>query len=123
MSTVGGAGAPIPQANQIVGRTYFSARNITELNKPGPANTLTILDEHPASINDSMLIFRSGLSSQNALWADIPASYHNGGAGVSFADGRAMIRRWQSPTTLNPSGGSVPGSLDYAWMNERAPYR
>jgi prepilin-type N-terminal cleavage/methylation domain-containing protein len=121
MSTMGGTSGS--QANQIPGRTYFDARRITELNKPGPANTLTILDEHPASINDSMVYFRSGLSTANAHWVDIPASYHNVGAGVSFADGRAMIRRWQSSTTLTPDGGPVPGSLDYVWMNERAPYR
>jgi prepilin-type N-terminal cleavage/methylation domain-containing protein len=119
MSTMGGTSGL--QANQIPGRTYFDARRITELNKPGPANTLTILDEHPDSVNDSMLYFSSGRSS--AQWVDIPASYHNVGAGISFADGRAVIRRWQSPTTMNFGGGPVPGSLDYVWMNERAPYR
>lgn len=123
MSPLGGNSGS--QANQIAGRTYFDARRITELNKPGPAQTLAILDEHPASLNDANFYFRSGFNASGAIWTDLPASFHDGGAGASFADGHAMIRRWQSSTTLNFSGGSlnVPGSVDYAWINERSPYR
>lgn len=123
MSPLGGNSGS--QANQIAGRTYFDARRITELNKPGPANTLAILDEHPASLNDANFYFRSGFNTSGAIWTDLPASFHDGGAGVSFADGHAMIRRWQSSSTLSYGGGplNVPGSLDYTWINDRSPYR
>lgn len=123
MSPLGGNSGS--QANQIAGRTYLDARRITELNKPGPAQTLAILDEHPASLNDANFYFRSGFSVAGAIWTDLPASFHDGGAGVSFADGHAIIRRWQSSTTLSYGGGplNVPGSLDYTWINDRSPYR
>lgn len=123
MSPLGGNSGS--QANQIAGRTYFDARRISELNNPGPARTLAILDEHPASLNDANFYFRSGFSVAGAIWTDLPASFHDGGAGVSFADGHAMIRRWQSSTTLSYGGGplNVPGSLDYTWINDRSPYR
>ena len=115
--------------NQIAGRTYFGARRVTELSKPGPANTIAILDEHPDSINDGTFFAMEGLQASNAQWVDLPASYHAGGGGLSFADGHAIMRRWQDIRTVRPVGFItppslfVPGSVDYVWVNDRLPYR
>lgn len=60
-----------------------------------PANTFVLLDEHPDSIND-------GLFSNDAditQWTDVPASYHGGAAGFSFADGHSEIHPWRFPTS------------------------
>jgi prepilin-type N-terminal cleavage/methylation domain-containing protein/prepilin-type processing-associated H-X9-DG protein len=56
---------------------------------PSPAKTWLTLDEHPDSINDGYFVNNPDASS----WQDIPASYHNGACGFSFADGHAEIRR------------------------------
>jgi type II secretory pathway pseudopilin PulG len=122
-------GTPGPINNQIVGRTYFAARRITELNKPGPASTLVVLDEHPDSVDDAIFHFNLGLAVANASWRNLPASYHSGAGGVSFADGSAMLKRWLDSRTTPPVTYiglglfNVPGSPDYVWVNDRMPYR
>lgn len=122
-------GNPVILANQIPGRFYFAARRINELNRPGPANTFVMLDEHPDSINDANFQVYAGLSSINAQWLDWPAGYHNSGAGVSFADGRATLRRWRDPRTVPPVRYLVittavsPNNLDYVWLNDHMPYK
>lgn len=116
-------------------RTYFAAKSFSELNQPGPALTFVLIDEHPDSINDSIFQFMPGLPPSSASWRDLPAGFHNGGAVISFADGHALLRKWQDARTLLPpkmqakwwSGPSpyypVPQSADYFWMNDRMPYR
>lgn len=121
-------GSP-PLNQQIAGRTYFAVRKMTELNKPGPANTIVLLDEHPDSINDGTFFLSEGLQPSSAQWIDLPASYHDRGAGISFADGSAMLRRWQDNRTVIPvryftlTLGPAPNSVDYIWLNDRMPYR
>src|SRR3954468_2231556 len=58
------------------------------------ATTFVTLDEHPDSINDGM-IWNDPNWSQARDWSDLPASYHNGAAGFSFADGHAEIHGWR----------------------------
>lgn len=114
---------------EIPGREFFVARQLSQLNRPGPANTVTILDEHPDSINNGMFSFDPGLAIPNARWRDLPASYHQAGAGVAFADGHAMIKRWQDVRTIPPVRYVTwlpvysPGNSDCAWMNDHVPYR
>ena len=115
--------------NQIPGRSYFAARKVTELNKPGPASTIVLLDEHPDSINDATFFLSEGLQPSSAQWIDLPAGYHGRGAGISFADGSAILRRWQGNRTLVPVSFfppalfPTPNNLDYVWLNDRMPYR
>ena len=120
-----------PIINQgIPGRTYFAARKVSELNKPGPASTIVLLDEHPDSINDATFYVAEGLQPSGAQWIDLPASYHGAGCGVAFADGRSIIKRWQDPRTMIPVAMlppwdifASPNNLDYVWINDRMPYR
>jgi len=66
---------------------------------PRPAKTWLFLDEHPDSINDGYFINNPTATA----WQDIPASYHNGACGFSFADGHSEIRKWLSPASLYPN--------------------
>src|SRR6188508_3009185 len=82
--------------NEIAGRNYVKQIvKLTELVKPGPANTFCVLDEHPDSIDDALFITRIGGSPQSAYLANVPASYHyGGGANFAFADGHSEIHKW-----------------------------
>lgn len=89
---------------------------------PSPAKTWLTLDEHPDSINDGYFINNPDASA----WQDIPASYHNGACGFSFADGHAEIRKWVDPRTVQPVkfydmplNVASPNNADVIWLAER----
>jgi prepilin-type processing-associated H-X9-DG protein len=94
---------------------------------PRPAKTWLMMDEHPDSINDGYFINNPGAGN----WQDIPASYHNGACGFSFADGHSEIKKWRSrtsmysrvqyayPATMN---FDAAGRLDFNWYLERTGY-
>ena len=82
------------------------------------------LDEHPDSINDGYFINRGDYHQ----WLDLPASYHNGAASFSFADGHSEMHRWLLPRTKpppSPEAAQLPIYLaegergDLYWMTER----
>jgi len=80
---------------------------------PSPSGIFVFLDEHPDSINDGYYldlwpVKSSGYNSSSAQWEwiDLPASYHNGGASYSFADGHTEIHHWACASTVRPA---VPG--------------
>ncbi|MCS7337331.1 MAG: type II secretion system GspH family protein [Verrucomicrobiae bacterium] len=118
----------------IPGRTYFSARKMSELVYPGPAKTWVTVDEHPDSINDAVFQSKPGYAINEARWQDLPASYHNNACGFSFADGHSEIKKWRDQRTIRAvrlqfkwwTGGSdmmTPGNLDYAWFCDNMPWR
>jgi prepilin-type N-terminal cleavage/methylation domain-containing protein/prepilin-type processing-associated H-X9-DG protein len=91
-----------------------------------PANTWVTLDEHPDSINDGFFI----VSRTPSQWGDLPASYHNGACGFSFADGHAEVHKWKSGRSIygvvyNNSLPQVRGfdtvakTVDFPWYNDR----
>ena len=90
------------------------------------------LDEHPDSINDAFFI--NGESRNGDRWTDVPASYHNGACGFSFADGHAEIKKWLSYTSIykveaipNRAPATIPfradrsgkGLADWQWYWDR----
>jgi len=85
------------------------------------------LDEREDSINDGT--FSTDENSPLHL-RDVPASYHGGAGGFSFADGHAEIKRWRDDRTMTPiqPNGSwsgtpyipSPRNQDIFWMQERS---
>ena len=77
--------------SQKVWRTYAKESTIVK-----PSNTWVTIDEHPDSINDGAFANAcTGAQAANtAQIIDFPASYAAGGAGLTFADNHAEIRRW-----------------------------
>ena len=82
------------------------------------------IEEHPDSVNDGYFLNRA----RSHEWNDLPASYHNGSANLSFADGHAESHRWLEPSTLKPAepdSADLPFALssgetaDYYWVLER----
>src|SRR5207249_374823 len=62
---------------------------------PAPSMAWVFLDEQPDSMNDAC--FYSALGPGATQWGDLPANYHNGACGYSFADGHAEIKSWKGP--------------------------
>jgi len=93
---------------------------------PKPAKTWLLVDEQPDSINEGYFLNATAA----ATWGDIPAAFHNGGAGFSFADGHAEIRKWLSLTSRYPVNYfypttrlfDPPGRVDFAWYLEHTGY-
>jgi prepilin-type N-terminal cleavage/methylation domain-containing protein/prepilin-type processing-associated H-X9-DG protein len=69
---------------------------------PRPAGIFVFLDEHPDSINDGYFLNKWTKPPDDPLWIDLPASYHNGGTSLAFADNHAEIHRWSSAQTKAP---------------------
>ena len=91
-----------------------------------PDEIFVTLDENPDSVNDG---FFWNPPENNSTWSDLPASYHNGAAGFSFADGHAEIKRWTSGLTRRgvTTVGWFPGLViddgntsDYDWVAKRS---
>jgi prepilin-type N-terminal cleavage/methylation domain-containing protein/prepilin-type processing-associated H-X9-DG protein len=73
-------------------------RKQTDIQTPAPVNCFVVLDESPGTINDGW--FMCDQFGFPGVWVDIPASYHNGACGISFADGHAQIKKWTDPVVL-----------------------
>jgi prepilin-type processing-associated H-X9-DG protein len=103
----------------------------SDLGSPPPTQHFVIIDEHPASINDNTLFVKIPSVPAEAALVDYPASWHNGGAAISFADGRAEIHRWLDPRTKpdRPAGQPLvlnvpsPNNPDVVWLAARTSSR
>jgi prepilin-type N-terminal cleavage/methylation domain-containing protein/prepilin-type processing-associated H-X9-DG protein len=82
-------------------------KKISEMIRPSPSELWVILDEREDSINDAWFaVSMSGspplggtVSPNSYMIIDFPASYHNGAAGFTFADGHSEIHKWKDPRT------------------------
>ena len=93
-----------------------------DIRVPNPTMAFVFIDENPWGIDDGFFVcdpFRT-------VWINIPASYHNGAGGLSYADGHAEIKKWKDPKV---TGCSSPPPLwtptdspngDLAWLKERS---
>ena len=92
---------------------------------PGPANLFVYLDEHGDTIDDAWFI--TDPTTVNYIY-NVPASYHNGATGFTFADGHAEIHRWLVGATDQPVAKAYkpgewlkePGSQDIQWLTSHA---
>jgi prepilin-type N-terminal cleavage/methylation domain-containing protein/prepilin-type processing-associated H-X9-DG protein len=57
------------------------------------------IEEHPHSINDGYFINKA----YPAWWHDLPASYHNGAANLTFGDGHVETHQWVQAGTKQPA--------------------
>jgi prepilin-type processing-associated H-X9-DG protein len=109
--------------------TYRQWLKLPEIRNP--ANIFVTVDEHPDTINDGL--FNNDPDWVNATrWSDAPASYHGGGAGLSFADGHSEVHHWRSAGTKFPviyvempgRANTMPAfdasaRVDFQWMVQR----
>jgi prepilin-type N-terminal cleavage/methylation domain-containing protein/prepilin-type processing-associated H-X9-DG protein len=109
-------------------RVYYKTAHVVN---PGPAKCFVMLDEHPDGINAGGFGNMMVENPASARIIDYPASYHNGAAGISFADGHAEIRKWQERATMPPPRYNndlqlnvlSPNNRDMIWLAERTSSR
>jgi prepilin-type processing-associated H-X9-DG protein len=81
------------------------------------APVLTLWAAVVAERNDGYFLVFVDLHYQ---WGNMPANYHNGACGFSFADGHAEIRKWLDPDTLSKQLVANPkGPRDVPWIQVR----
>ena len=106
---------------------YFWAKKMNDLVTPGPSQAWVFIDEHPDSIDDGIFYVSPGFTNGTGDLTELPASDHNHGCGISFADGHAEIKRWQDAATLAPvtytihNGIAVVNNRDLAWLAAHTP--
>jgi prepilin-type N-terminal cleavage/methylation domain-containing protein/prepilin-type processing-associated H-X9-DG protein len=128
-------GGPVPgewlngvqDTNQTVWKTYGKMSDVT---RPGPSLLWVFSDEHPDSINDAGLAVQCADTSANGVFVDIPASYHNGGAAISFADGHTELHHWTGSQIKQPVTGRILQYIpsddsvgDLNWLQQRTSVR
>lgn len=125
---MGGPGAwlepPSMNNNQSKYKVFLKS---TDFAPPGPSTLYVLLDEHPDSINAGGFANQMVEAPARSMIIDYPSSYHNGAAGLSFADGHAEIKKWVDPRTKPvprynnalPLGVSSPNNRDMLWLSDR----
>jgi prepilin-type N-terminal cleavage/methylation domain-containing protein/prepilin-type processing-associated H-X9-DG protein len=114
-------------------KKYYVFKKLTDIDVMGHAQAYVFIDEHPDSINygDFAVAMNDGLPDTRVYMIDVPASYHNGAGGLSFADGHAEVHRWLDPRTKAPITGKYmvssvqpsPGNRDMRYMSDHASVR
>lgn len=98
--------------------SYWTFRKYSQILQPSPAQAFVFLDEHPDDIDDGYFLVNV---TGHAMWGNMPANYHNGACGFSFADGHSEIRKWRDPATLALHPPPFPLSPnDAPWVQIRA---
>jgi len=122
----------VPAFTQGGNSRYESFVRLTQIQKP--TSILVMLDERGDSINDGLFAIDmsntgrlDGQGASQPYWIiDFPASYHNGAANVSFADGHVERHRWLEPTTSmrlrGPQRHVSPTDRDVQWLQEHCTY-
>lgn len=103
--------------------------------EPKQAEAIFVFVDEPAdNINDAFFVVE-GKNTGDILGVgpvdpycivDYPASYHDGAAVISFADGHVEVHRWLESTTTPPEGMAGPRvhtsatDREMAWLQQRA---
>ena len=93
-------------AAQTAWRTYGKLSAFTS---PGAANTWVTMDENAYSINDGSMAISAYAAAGKTYLIDYPSGNHGQSAGIAFADGHALVHKWQDPRTYTPQGVIQPG--------------
>jgi prepilin-type N-terminal cleavage/methylation domain-containing protein/prepilin-type processing-associated H-X9-DG protein len=119
---VGDAGAFMEGDDNRNNPSYHQFRRGSEFNSA--SETFVFIEEHPDSINDGYFLNRAA----NPEWNDLPASWHNGAANLSYGDGHSESHSWVNAVTKKPSrpdGANLPIALeerdrtDFYWLLRR----
>jgi prepilin-type processing-associated H-X9-DG protein len=102
--------------------TYRVFAKSTDILRPGPADAIVFIDERSDSIDDGYF----AIDMVKDQLPNLPAAYHNGASGITFADGHAEIHKWRDGRTTPPLSTKFqkfqpcPGSKDLDWLRLHA---
>jgi prepilin-type N-terminal cleavage/methylation domain-containing protein/prepilin-type processing-associated H-X9-DG protein len=111
------------ELTNVFNPTYVQFFTFADMNDP--ANTFVFLDEHPDTINDGFFVNRL----DDYKWGNLPGSYHNNAANLSFADGHTESHRWIGNTIKPARQGGVGGTFDaspqtdFQWLKDRTSFK
>jgi len=115
---------PIPVTNPQGTSKYPPYQNISSIKSA--SSTFVFLDEREDSINDGT--FFTAVDKPGFL-QDVPASYHGGSGGLSFADGHSEVHKWTAGWITQPIQSTpindhdltgTPGVGDSYWLDLHA---
>jgi prepilin-type N-terminal cleavage/methylation domain-containing protein/prepilin-type processing-associated H-X9-DG protein len=96
MNAAVGSGPKYPISNfHWTQSTWYVASKSTDFHAPGPSDVWVFSDEHPDSIDDALMYTANYPVTE---FTELPGCQHGGACGLAFADGHALIYRWNGPT-------------------------
>lgn len=127
---MGGPGGWLPGDYNESQRTWKVYYKTSDFQTAGASMLYVLLDEHPDSINAGGFANMMIDAPARAKIIDYPASYHNGAAGLSFADGHTEIKKWLDPRTVvkvrfsaMPLNVGSANNKDMIWLSDRTTVR
>ena len=115
--------------NNAINTQWHTYGKTSQMLTPGAAMLWVFMDEHPDSINDAGLAVQMAFIGASGTIIDFPSSFHDGGCGISFADGHAEIHKWagvhMKPPVLqngnDHSGQAIDADTvrDLNWLQQR----
>jgi prepilin-type N-terminal cleavage/methylation domain-containing protein/prepilin-type processing-associated H-X9-DG protein len=94
---------------------FVSFHKSSDFTRMSPSDTLVFVDERDDSIDDGEFAIDMGAN----VIPNVPAGYHGGSGGLTFADGHAEIHRWRSAEILR-SQQSGAQKTKWEFMNVAA---
>ncbi len=105
-ASVGNAGAITGSGVNTNNPEYVQFFKTTSI--PHPSHIFVLIEEHPNSITDGY--FLNVIDYHVKQWLRLPASYHNGSAALSFADGHTEFHHWRFASSRQPT---APNTVDF----------
>ena len=101
---------PVPVGTAVVGEflpgtwtspqlTYLTYGKMSSFTRPGPSDTWVFMDENPHRINDGGMCAAALAAPGKTYIIDPPSGLHGGAGGLAFADGHAIVHKWQDSRT------------------------
>jgi len=103
-------------------------RRLGDIIRPGPAEALVFIEERVDTINDGSFSQQWDFDpNQPGGWVlrDKPGIVHKRGCNLAFADGHAVVQRWQDPRTVSAprDDALMPGNADVLWLQRHSKAR
>ena len=137
-STVGDLPGATPRFRSVSMSMYMNLNKwrenvwhkLGEIRNPGPAKAFVFIDEHESSIQQGGFGCNSpewAVYGSLTTWISFPATRHNNGAALTFADGHAEVWHWKeaktreigAKTTWNVlQDSSGPNDRDYSRLKQ-----
>jgi prepilin-type processing-associated H-X9-DG protein len=115
---------------QVLHPDYRVYRKVSDVSQPPPSRVFTFIDVLPENVCMPAFVVRMPGDSVDGFY-HYPATYHAGGAVVSFVDGHTESRQWRDPRTERQTrrnqlilhNESSPNNEDLRWIQARTTTR